>query len=123
MKRADRTIRTLISGSAALYTAARQAAAQRGETLSGWIAGAVRARLAHEGQEVPAPTPMGPRRGPLSAIPGVGSQTELVLERAGYTSLDELLRDDVDQIAARTGLGARKAGSVLRAARGIAREL
>lgn len=62
---ADRTVRPAISGSAALYEAARARATALGRTLSGHLDALIRADLEAAGVEVPAPLPPkrnGPRR-------------------------------------------------------------
>lgn len=57
MTRPDTTVRPPISGSAALYEAAREHAVALGETLSGYVDAAVRARLVAGERPVPPPLP------------------------------------------------------------------
>lgn len=60
MTRADRTVRPPISGSAALYDAARARATALGRTLSGHLDALLRADLA--AAEMPVPPPLPPKR-------------------------------------------------------------
>lgn len=117
----DRTVRKLISGSAALFRRAAEAAEQRGETFAGWIDGAIRARLGAEGHEVPPPLPPkrnGPRpRSPFTGVAGIGEHTELALERAGCKSLEELLAEPPEELSKRAGISVREARGAIAGAR------
>ncbi|MFW5740612.1 MAG: transcription termination factor NusA [Myxococcota bacterium] len=42
-------------------------------------------------------------------IRGVGQRTVMLLEEAGYRTVDDVLREDIDRLAIRTGLGIKKA--------------
>jgi N utilization substance protein A len=48
----------------------------------------------------------------LLFIRGVGERTVQLLEDAGYRSVEELLREDEDKLAIKTGLGIRKARAI-----------
>jgi N utilization substance protein A len=45
----------------------------------------------------------------LLFVPGVGERTVQLLEDAGYRSIDDILREDEDKLAIKTGLGIKKA--------------
>jgi N utilization substance protein A len=45
----------------------------------------------------------------LLFVPGVGERTVQLLEDAGYRSVDDILREDEDKLAIKTGLGIKKA--------------
>lgn len=45
----------------------------------------------------------------LMFVRGVGQRTLTLLEEAGYRSVEDVLREDVDRLAIRTGLGIKKA--------------
>jgi transcription termination/antitermination protein NusA len=48
----------------------------------------------------------------LMFIRGVGQRTLGMLEEAGYKTVEDILREDVDRLAIRTGLGLKKARSI-----------
>jgi N utilization substance protein A len=50
-------------------------------------------------------------------IRGIGERTIVLLEEAGYRSIEELLREDEDRLAIRTGLGIKKARAIKQGAR------
>jgi N utilization substance protein A len=50
-------------------------------------------------------------------IRGIGERTIVLLEEAGYRSVEELLREDEDRLAIRTGLGIKKARAIKQGAR------
>jgi len=45
----------------------------------------------------------------LMFIRGVGQRTVMLLEEAGYRTVEDVLREDIDRLAIRTGLGIKKA--------------
>jgi N utilization substance protein A len=45
----------------------------------------------------------------LLFIRGVGQRTVQLLEEAGYRTVEDVLREDIDRLAIRTGLGIKKA--------------
>src|SRR5689334_541662 len=45
-------------------------------------------------------------------IRGVGDRTVLLLEEAGYKSVEDIMREDEDRLAIRTGLGIKKARAI-----------
>lgn len=45
----------------------------------------------------------------LMFIRGVGQRTVMLLEEAGYRTVEDILREDIDRLAIRTGLGIKKA--------------
>ena len=45
----------------------------------------------------------------LLFVRGVGERTVQLLEDAGYRSVDDILREDEDKLAIKTGLGIKKA--------------
>src|SRR6185295_3817882 len=45
----------------------------------------------------------------LLFVPGVGERTVQLLEDAGYRSIEDILREDEDKLAIKTGLGIKKA--------------
>ena len=45
----------------------------------------------------------------LLFVPGVGERTVQLLEDAGYRSVEDILREDEDKLAIKTGLGIKKA--------------
>ncbi|HPY19382.1 MAG TPA: helix-hairpin-helix domain-containing protein [Polyangiaceae bacterium] len=45
----------------------------------------------------------------LLFIRGVGQRTVTLLEEAGYRTVEDVLREDIDRLAIRTGLGIKKA--------------
>lgn len=45
----------------------------------------------------------------LLFIRGVGQRTVMLLEEAGYRTVEDVLREDIDRLAIRTGLGIKKA--------------
>jgi N utilization substance protein A len=53
----------------------------------------------------------------LLFIRGIGERTIVLLEEAGYKSVDDLLREDEDRLAIRTGLGIKKARAIKQGAR------
>src|SRR3954462_4417042 len=53
----------------------------------------------------------------LMFIRGVGDRTVLLLEEAGYKSVEDLMREDEDRLAIRTGLGIKKARAIKLGAR------
>jgi N utilization substance protein A len=48
----------------------------------------------------------------LMFIRGVGQRTLALLDEAGYRTVEDVLREDVDRLAIRTGLGIKKARSI-----------
>jgi len=48
----------------------------------------------------------------LLFVRGVGNRTVQLLEEQGYRSVEDILREDVDRLAIRTGLGIKKARSI-----------
>ncbi|MCL2824122.1 MAG: transcription termination factor NusA [Polyangiaceae bacterium] len=48
----------------------------------------------------------------LMFIPGVGTRSVLLLDEAGYKSVEDILREDTDRLAIRTGLGIKKARTI-----------
>ncbi len=48
----------------------------------------------------------------LLFVRGVGQRTVQLLEEQGYRSVEDILREDVDRLAIRTGLGIKKARSI-----------
>jgi N utilization substance protein A len=48
----------------------------------------------------------------LLFVRGVGERTIQLLEEAGYKSVDDVLREDEDKLAIRTGLGIKKARAI-----------
>jgi N utilization substance protein A len=50
-------------------------------------------------------------------IRGVGDRTVLLLDEAGYKSVEDVLREDEDRLAIRTGLGIKKARAIKQGAR------
>jgi transcription termination/antitermination protein NusA len=53
----------------------------------------------------------------LMFIRGVGDRTVVLLEEAGYRSVEDVLREDEDRLAIRTGLGIKKARAIKQGAR------
>jgi N utilization substance protein A len=53
----------------------------------------------------------------LMFIRGVGERTVVLLEEAGYRTVEDLLREDEDRLAIRTGLGIKKARAIKQGAR------
>src|SRR5215831_17643129 len=53
----------------------------------------------------------------LMFIRGVGDRTVVLLEEAGYKSVEDILREDEDRLAIRTGLGIKKARAIKQGAR------
>jgi N utilization substance protein A len=53
----------------------------------------------------------------LLFVRGVGERTIVLLEEAGYKSVEDLLREDEDRMAIRTGLGIKKARAIKQGAR------
>ena len=53
----------------------------------------------------------------LMFVRGVGERTIVLLQEAGYRSVEDLLREDEDKLAIRTGLGIKKARSIRQGAR------
>lgn len=53
----------------------------------------------------------------LMFIRGIGARTIVLLEEAGYRSVEDLLREDEDRLAIRTGLGIKKARVIKQGAR------
>jgi N utilization substance protein A len=53
----------------------------------------------------------------LMFIRGVGERTVTLLEEAGYRTVEDLLREDEDRLAIRTGLGIKKARAIKQGAR------
>jgi N utilization substance protein A len=52
----------------------------------------------------------------LRLIQNVGAHTAQMLEDANYRSVDDLIREDPDRLALRTGLGIKKARAIQEAA-------
>src|SRR3954464_6373181 len=53
----------------------------------------------------------------LLFVRGVGERTVLLLEEAGYKTVEDVLREDEDRLAIRTGLGIKKARAIKQGAR------
>ena len=53
----------------------------------------------------------------LMFIRGVGDRTVVLLEEAGYKTVEDVLREDEDRLAIRTGLGIKKARAIKQGAR------
>src|SRR6185295_6902063 len=53
----------------------------------------------------------------LLFVRGVGERTIVLLEEAGYKTVEDLLREDEDRLAIRTGLGIKKARAIKQGAR------
>src|SRR6185503_15302152 len=53
----------------------------------------------------------------LMFIRGVGERTVVLLDEAGYKSVEDVLREDEDRLAIRTGLGIKKARAIKQGAR------
>ena len=53
----------------------------------------------------------------LLFIRGIGERTIVLLEEAGYKAVEDLLREDEDRLAIRTGLGIKKARAIKQGAR------
>jgi N utilization substance protein A len=53
----------------------------------------------------------------LMFIRGVGDRTVGLLEEAGYKAVEDILREDEDRLAIRTGLGIKKARAIRQGAR------
>ena len=53
----------------------------------------------------------------LMFIRGVGDRTVVLLEEAGYRTVEDVLREDEDRLAIRTGLGIKKARAIKQGAR------
>jgi len=58
-----------------------------------------------------------PERDRLMFIRGVGDRTVLLLEEAGYKTVENVLHEDEDRLAIRTGLGIKKARAIKQGAR------
>ena len=67
-----------------------------------------------------------PSRSPSSEkllfVRGVGERTVQLLEEAGYRSVEDILREDEDKLAIKTGLGIKKARAIKQGARALPRE-
>ena len=48
----------------------------------------------------------------LLFVRGVGDRTVQLLEEAGYRSVEDILREDEDKLAIKTGLGIKKARGI-----------
>jgi N utilization substance protein A len=53
----------------------------------------------------------------LMFIRGVGERTLVLIEEAGYRTVEDLLREDEDRLAIRSGLGIKKARAIKQGAR------
>ena len=53
----------------------------------------------------------------LMFVRGIGDRTVGLLEEAGYRSVEDILREDEDRLAIRTGLGIKKARAIKQGAR------
>src|SRR6185295_5803426 len=53
----------------------------------------------------------------LLFVRGVGERTIVLLEEAGYRGVEDVLREDEDRLAIRTGLGIKKARAIKQGAR------
>jgi N utilization substance protein A len=62
-------------------------------------------------QAISKPEPLTERE-KLRFVRGVGERTLLLLEEAGYRSIQDLVKEDVDRLAFRSGLGIKKARQV-----------
>ena len=53
----------------------------------------------------------------LLFVRGIGERTLTLLEEAGYKSVEDVLREDEDRLAIRSGLGIKKARAIKQGAR------
>jgi N utilization substance protein A len=88
----------------------------RAEWLKGQASQAMEHQRLHHLNELLARAEPPTEREKLRLVQNVGPHTAQMLEDANYRSVDDLIREDPDKLALRTGLGIKKARAIQEAA-------